>query len=281
MANTDDDFDVPLSDDPEENLRLENELLHIKLQAELGAEQLNFGDIPPEIENAFLKNVLAFEQAYANATRTKVYELLGNPAFTPASALTDTAIEAALETVINLLNQKNIEVDFIAEYSNRTKYAFITEELFEHEVDDFMMQGMVMHFTYEEFHPNHKMDIEDHSKAFIEHWFEQAFDEHSNELASTFMLPDGRTFKKEAVLEKFGHFFEAYTAFTDCDFTITETSFELQDEHGMGYAEGNVNYTATLESHETITLEGPFKLYFTKEYDYWCIFYFVFPGWAW
>ena len=36
MNNNDDLTNEPLSDDPEENLRMENELLRLKLQAELG-----------------------------------------------------------------------------------------------------------------------------------------------------------------------------------------------------------------------------------------------------
>ena len=280
-TDEDDDLETPFSEDPEENLRIENELLHLKLQAELGAETHSFAGVPPEIENEFLKNILAFEHASANAEQVKLYELLGKPAFTPSSALDDEEIEAALERVNDLLGEKNIEVDFIAEYDNRTKYAFITEELFNHETDDFLLPGMVMHYTYEEFHPNHKMDIENRSKAFMEHWFEQRFDEYCSELAYTFILPDGRILKKDKVLEKFQHFFDAYTSFSDCEYTIDDMAFELQTENGMGYAEGSAKYNAVLESNETITIEGPFKLYFTLEYDCWSIFYFVFPGWDW
>jgi len=277
----DDDLETPFSEDPEENLRIENELLHLKLQAELGAETHSFEGVPPEIENEFLKNILAFEHASANAKQVKLYELVGSPAFTPAAELDDEAIETAFEEVVAILADKNIEVDFMAEYPSRLKYTFITEELFERETDDFLLPGMIMHYTYEEFHPNHKMSIEDRAKAFMEHWFEQRFTEYSGELAYTFILPDGRVLKKEAVLEKFSHFFEAYTSFADWEYSIADMNFELQGENGMGYVEGHAKYTAELESHETITLEGPFKLYFALEYDCWGVYYFVFPGWEW
>ena len=61
MENTDDLFDKPLSDDPEENLRMENELLRLKLQAELGADPHMINPVDPEIENIFLKNIFNFE----------------------------------------------------------------------------------------------------------------------------------------------------------------------------------------------------------------------------
>jgi hypothetical protein len=281
MHTDNDGVDEPLSEDPEENLRLENQLLHLKLKAELGAESQSFEGVPPEIENEFLKNVLAFEHASANAKQVTLYEYLGEPPFTAASELDNEAIETALEEIEAFLGEKNIAADFIAEYDSRTKYTFITEELFGHEVDDFMLPGMVMHFTYEEFHPNHKMDIENRAKRFLDDWFEQKFNEYSSELAYTFILPDGRTLKKTEVLEKFQYFFDSYTAFTDYDYTIADMAFELQGENGMGYAQGFLKYNAVLESNETITIEGPFKLYFALEYECWSIFYFVFPGWGW
>jgi hypothetical protein len=113
----------------------------------------------------------------------------------------------------------------------------------------------------------------------MEDWFEQKFNEYSTELAYTFILPDGRVLQKAEVLEKFRHFFDAYTSFTGCEYAITGTNFELHGENGMGHAEGYAKYTAVLESGETITLEGTFKLYLALEYGNWGICYFVFPGW--
>ena len=49
---------LQLSDDPEENMRMENELLQLKLKAELGAETYISGNFPPSVENDFLKNEL-------------------------------------------------------------------------------------------------------------------------------------------------------------------------------------------------------------------------------
>ena len=58
-----------------------------------------------------------------------------------------------------LLAQKNIVVEFTKPRNARFKYRFITEELFEHEMDDVHVKGMFTHFTYEEFHPNHDYDL--------------------------------------------------------------------------------------------------------------------------
>ena len=46
---TDDNF--LLSDDPKQNMRMENQLLELKLQAEFGARTFLNADLPAEIEN--------------------------------------------------------------------------------------------------------------------------------------------------------------------------------------------------------------------------------------
>lgn len=43
-------------------------------------------------------------------------------------------------------------------------------------------------------------------------------------------------------------------------------------------AEGIMKYTTITENHDKIQKEGGFKLYFTLEYEWWSIYYFVLPG---
>jgi len=47
---------------------------------------------------------------------------------------------------------------------------------------------------------------------------------------------------------------------------------------GIGHSEGMVKYNAILESGERKTIEGPFKLYMTRDFDWWSIMYFVMAG---
>ena len=46
------------SDDADENLRLQNEFLKLKMMAESGAYFGGSGNLPPEIENQFLNNII-------------------------------------------------------------------------------------------------------------------------------------------------------------------------------------------------------------------------------
>lgn len=149
--------------------------------------------------------------------------------------------------------------------------------LFDEETDA-RIPGMIMHFTYEDFHPNHKLDIESKTREFISGWFKQEIDEHSWELAEKFILPNGITLSKDRIAKKLKNVFDSYKAFKNCQYFIDGINFELKEDTGMGYAEGAVKYTAVINDHENILAEGPFKLYFSLEYDWWTIYYFVFPG---
>ena len=137
---------------------------------------------------------------------------------------------------------------------------------------------MIRHFTYEEFHPNHKLDIENRTMEFLSHWFDRSFDEHSWELSDAFILPDGKILSKAEVSKKLKTVLDCYTDFTDCKYSIDDIRFELNNDTGMGHAEGTVKFNAILENHEVKSFEGPFKLYLSLDTEWWSIFYFVFPG---
>ena len=266
--------------DDEEKLRQENEILRLKLQAETGAFFAENSNMPPEVENQFLKNVLSFEQDHANAKPVKVYDLIGKPKFRKAEEMNADEMEFEFDKLMQLMNDKSIALDFLAEYDIETMYRFLTEELFEHETT--LFGGMTTHFTYEEFHPNHKMDLENYTMKFLQHWFEQSFNEYSTELSNQFFLADRRVLKKEEVLQKLDMVFAAYEEFKNCQYHIHSIEFDIKNEdEGMANTEGAVKYDAVTEDDEVIPMEGPFKLYFHLEYGYWSIFYFVFPGFEW
>lgn len=271
------------SDDPEANLRIENEILKLKMQAESGAFFGGGENIAPEIENDFLLHVQQFEEAWKDVKYVKVYDLIGRPAFKKAEELSASEVEAELKKLLDLLDNQNIHLEVLGEYEPIIIYRFITEELFEHETDDIQLPGMTKNFIYEEFHPNHKMDIEENGRKFLKHWFGRSFDEYSWELSNTFILGDGTVVSKQKVLKKMNDVFASYTSFNNCKYAIADISFQWneQEGNGMGHAEGGVKYDGVTESGETIQMEGPFKLYLANEYGAWSIFYFVFPGFAW
>ena len=271
------------SEDPNENLHIENEILKLKMQAESNAFIVTDEDLPPDIEHQFLQNVQQWEAAYKDVKQIKVYDLIKRPEFLPEATLDEKEVARELERLTEIMNQNNICLHVQGKYDPRVIYRFITEELFEYETDDFQLPGMTQNFTYEEFHPNHQLDIQRRTMDFFEDWFERKFNEYSWELNDEFILPDGRILVKQEVLKKIEQVFESYTSFSNVKFAIGETSFQFNEDQGtgLGHAEGAVKYSAITESGEMVNIEGPFKLYMSHEYSWWNIFYFVFPGFEW
>lgn len=280
------EFPEKFSDDEEEHLRIENEILKIKLQAELGAEMHSLEgteNLSPEIENLFLKNILSFEKQFESGEAATVFDLLNKPSVKSVTELNEDEIEEALENLEILMLEKNIEVDYALDYSAREKYRFLTEDLFKHKTMPVNLPGIVIHFSYEDFYPNHELLIEENTKAFIDHWFQMDFSDESWELASEFLMDNNTYLPQAEALKKFENIFASYQKFEDCVFEITNIFVHLEDEDktGIGFSEGTVSYKAVLENSETITIEGTFKLTMQLSEKEWVIYAFEWPSFKW
>lgn len=274
------------SDDLQENLRIENEFLKIKLKAQYG-DSFQMGisaDMPLEIENQFLKSMMAFEDEYANAEYVTVFERLGSPDFKSPDELDELALSLAIKRLMKLLQNNDIKLDILdGPYEDKLIYRFITEELFSIKVESKPLAGMTCNFIYEEFHPNHKADIIKRTHSFLLNWFGRKFTEYCTELSWHCITSEGAQLTREDVIGKMNIFFEAFEHFKDDGYNINNISFELQEDvdKGMGFAEGMLKYDAVLENGEMIHYEGPYKLYLQLEDGWWSIFYFVMPGFKW
>ena len=271
-------------DDPEQNLRIENEIIKLKMQAERGAL---FGgnreDLPPEMEALFLKNVQQFEDTFDIAREITIYECIGQPDFKKTEELKTEDVKEEITRILELLHSKNIIFEVLGQYEFSVIYKFITEELFREKIREVNHPGYIHSFVYEEFHPNHHVDIGRTAQEFLTHWFEKGFDENSTEFANQFITADGSIFSREEVLLRLRNCLNSYHDFSNIKFIGSGTSFEWNEEEakGMGHAEGMFSYDAEIEKGETIHIEGPFKLYMINEDGFWRIFYFIFPGFAW
>jgi hypothetical protein len=139
--------DEKFSDDPQENLRIENELLKIKLKAQYGdAFQMDSSTaLPPDMENEFLKNILAFEASYNKGDFVTVYDRIGKPAYKSLEQMDAAEIKESLQHLLKLMSQQQINLDFTdGPYDDATIYRFVTEELFNQEVEKDLVDGMIM-----------------------------------------------------------------------------------------------------------------------------------------
>jgi hypothetical protein len=115
------------SDDPEENLRMQNDFLKMKMMAESGAFFGGEGGLPADIENQFLKNVMEFEKANTNSRSTIIFDILGKPNFEDEKNLDEEKFGIQFSKLQKLLKKYSMNVEFERERDNRFKYNFITK----------------------------------------------------------------------------------------------------------------------------------------------------------
>ena len=128
-------------------------------------------NLSPEMENQWLNYIYDFETLHKNAKEIKIYDYIGKPEFRKISVLTKDEVGSELDRLFEILEKNSVVVYFCCDYDDEIIYKFITEELFEEEIDDIQIPGMRTCFNYEEFHPNHEYDIRERSKNIIESLF--------------------------------------------------------------------------------------------------------------
>jgi hypothetical protein len=134
-------------------LKAENALLRLKLEMEHGMKDSQFGSVTPQLENMMLNSIFKFEENLKTAPTITVFEQLGEPDFTDAVDLSPLDLPLELERLTDLMASKGVVLDCLKDYDDAVIYRFITEELFKAEVISMPGSNMIMHFIYEEFHP--------------------------------------------------------------------------------------------------------------------------------
>ncbi|MET0636000.1 MAG: hypothetical protein ABWZ25_08215 [Chitinophagaceae bacterium] len=142
-----------------ENLRADNDYMKMKLMLERGAKFGVVGPdkiLPPEIENLFLRQVIEFESLNDTRAFIRVGDKIGRPArFLPADQIPEEEIGRFCRDLLEFLNDHQITIGVCSpNVSHRELYRFVTEELFELNISNVDMPGLVHGFVYDEFHPD-------------------------------------------------------------------------------------------------------------------------------
>ena len=147
-----------------EKLQAENEYLQMKIMLEHGA-QFHFPEnendpLDPVLQNAFLNNIIEFEQQWENNKQIKIFEKIGRPQhFRPVNEIGDDAIENEWRRLSEYMRVHGIALDACSpRITARELYRFSIEELFEKETDDISIPDMITNFIYDEFYPDHEYD---------------------------------------------------------------------------------------------------------------------------
>ena len=118
---------------PKEKLDQENFVLKSKIITKGGIYQEN-ADIDPEIENIFLKRIMAFEEAEIKP----VYKIIGvNPKdFPSAGLLSKEEIKAEFKKLLKIFEDHGISYDVNENVPIEVSYRFLTEEYLLEEAQD-------------------------------------------------------------------------------------------------------------------------------------------------
>ncbi len=137
----------------------ENELLKLKMMAEFGGNFISADQVPAELENKFLKQIINFHRQHGKPEKISIYQYIGQPEYNHVHDLSDKQIKKELKKLQKLLVKHGIGLDVWAPTPDKEIYRFITEELFKIEIDNVKMKGWMSQFVYEDFHPNAEYDI--------------------------------------------------------------------------------------------------------------------------
>lgn len=172
-------------------------------------------ELSDDAESLWLDSIERYEEAAENADRVTIREYLGDPLFQHVKDLSPERLPEEIEIVLDLLNENNIRVDFLSDVPDADAYMFLTIELMEQMIEDIRVDGLMMCFIYEEFHPNHRMDIEERVNDVFFHLFRR------DTQYLDFLFPreglrdaEGRPTTRDAVIKKMKQWIRSIAVFT-------------------------------------------------------------------
>lgn len=259
----------------DEKLKAENEVLKIKLMLERGASfssMENESELSPQIENQFLNYIAEFEKQSENPKSIRLFDKIERPAhFKPVAEIADEEMDSAWERLSGYLNKYQISLDVCSpNISTRELYRFTTEELFEHEMDDMRIPGMMHGFIYDEFHPD---PVYDNSKAATEDCINYILESRPIEWTHHFRNDNLRLNQHfPLTIDQFKNIVNQYKlAYNDLEINKIADPFCIVNAK-ESWVTGTYLVTATV-AKEKITLSGQWKVIFEldEELGYWYI----------
>jgi len=212
----------------ESDINDENEFLKLKMMAEFGGNFMGSDNLPVEVENMFLKQIINFHKRQTDATLIPIYQYIGEPEYNHVNDLSDKEVTRDLKKIMRLLKKHNIGLDVLAPTPDREIYRFITEELFKHQIEDTKVKGWVNQFIYEEFHPNAEYDIKNSVHFALLSIFDKEspfFDEQFSEDMKDHL---GLSIDTEELLEKIQHFKQQFHSVTLVHYDFVRIEIDQQ-----------------------------------------------------
>ena len=125
---------MPKTDRSRDDLARENRAMVLEIERLGGVtERISPGAFPPELENAFLKQVLAYEAPEGQPVRKLRALFPAELSFPPAEALSAAELRGLLEQIRSVLGENGVELGLSKDLPARRLYRIVAEELIPHE----------------------------------------------------------------------------------------------------------------------------------------------------
>lgn len=229
----------------EERLKIENEILKLKIETELGAElqQMQAMDIPIELENVFLNQIYNFHQKMLLAKKVSIYNYIGSPDYIlPLEIHTKKEFTRELKRLIRYMRRHGIEFDIVGKQTHEVLYHFLINELFVFEIDDIKTKGSKFLFHYEDFHPNIPLILENLCFELAEVLFsEKEFDEFLKNILGDSIWLNGKEYTKELFIEyiySIKEFLPEFDTPIESENNIVEIKNTMDVEVGLQFKDG-------------------------------------------
>ncbi len=238
--------------DPEE-LSTENELMKLKMMAELGGNFLGSEELPPEIENKFLKQIMSFHKKHDTAKRTTLYKMIGSPEYNHVNDISDKQLDKELSKIWKIMQKHGVGLSVLYDVPKREVYRFITEELFKLEVDDVKMKGWTSQYIYEEFHPTEDYDLKVVVQQCVHMIFTKEMPFFGEQFSEELKDSIGLSMEPEELLEKIEKFQNDFLQLIWQDITMTVNS--KNEEAETAHVTCEVNYKTQKEKGQRLKKE--------------------------
>lgn len=266
----------------DEELRIENEIKKLKLSAFHDAtfSENPDAELPPEIEHEWLNYIEEFENQFQNCSRVSVFERLGKPSFPSHKTLTGEQIEEQLDHLLKHMAENGIYLDTLCEVSHTEIYRFITEELFEEEIDDIRIEGMMSTFIYEEFYPNDRYNIEQTLWHFISEMFNPSFHSYLHiHLAEQCQTVDGHLISQKDAVKQATTFVELFDRMELV--RLHDIKITVNDKQTEATASFEIHYTTHTAGQKNRSYKGGAEAVFERgKLGYWNMVTLRMPGFS-
>ncbi len=253
-----------------DELSTENELMKLKMIAEFGGDFVGDEDIPPDIENQFLKQIINFHKLHDQSKVTSVYKYIGEPEYNHVHDLSDKEVVRELKHLMKLMEKNGVSLTVLAETPKREVYRFVTEELFKHEIEDVKVKGWLNQFVYEEFYPNPDYDVKSTASLCLV----SIFTKESHLLAEHFSeeMKDsiGLQMDTEEMIERIKNFHNHFYNIKLVDHNFSKV--EINKEAGTAHVVGEITYKTQTQKGRRFKMEDTvieFYLSKNKHMDGW------------